>query len=343
MKGGGTMIEVTTSLKDVFKDRASHTIVIARDGALAGMIHMRDLLGVYLEHGSLDNKTVGEYMNETPITIRKTDNLLKPARLFVEHKIKSVLMIDDETGEVSNLGPQQLIEELPSDLLGFHQPVSRVMVSDPVAIQGDVTLKDAVSTLVARHFSCLPVCSAEGELQGILSESDLLKAVMTAKDDATLVSELMTSSPVTIEEHANLKQTWQVMCDHGVMKIFVVGVDGSLKGLVTATDVLISLCQSLLSTFAIYHCPEDTDLMVEWRNRGMIMAASDSVAEKLGCEVEDLIGMHWGQGFSEDDHEILLTLPKTESINIDWEYAGKATNFHIRRDIEQAAMWWKLN
>ncbi len=178
---------------------------------------------------------------------------------------------------------------------------------------------------------------------GLVSESDLLRAVLKGLDKDTPVAEFMTDSPISIAEKSNLQQTWDMMCKHGVMKIFVVNEDGTLAGLATATDVLIALCQSLLSTFAIYHCPEDTDMMVEWRNFGMIMAVSDALVTKLGCEAEDLVGLHWGNGFSEDDQFLLLTMPKTDTVNIDWKYGEQSLGFDVSRDVEQAAMWWKLN
>ena len=337
------MIEDTTLLRDAFKNEASHTQMIQRDGSLAGIIHMRDVLAVYQQFGSLDEKTVGQHMNEAPITIPKTDNLLKPARIFVEHKIKSVLVIDEQTGEVSNLGPQQLIENLPSGLLGFYQPLAQVMVRNPKTIQADVTLDKAISTLVEQRFSCLPVCDAEDQLIGLVSESDLLRAVINDLDKNTPVSEIMIDSPISITEQSNLQQTWETMCQHGVMKVFVLAPDGSLTGLVTATDVLIALCKSLLSTFAIYHCPEGTDMLVEWRKHGMIMAVSNALITKLGCEAEDLIGLHWANGLSEYDQLLLLKLPKTETVCISWNHDGKPLSFDVSRDIEQAAMWWKLS
>ena len=118
------------------------------------------------------------------------------------------------------------------------------------------------------------------------------------------------------------------------MKILVNDDEGRLVGLATATDVPVTLCKSLLSTFALYRCLEESDPMVEWRNRGMVMAASPPLLEKTGRQAEDRVAVLPMYNAS------CSTCPSAIRRKSNGATARHPT-FEVRRDIEHAAMWWR--
>ncbi len=58
--------------------------------------------------------------------------------------------------------------------------VSDIMVTKPVVFTSDTDLLDAVCTLVDRHITGAPVVDARGNLIGLLTERDFLRAALVA-------------------------------------------------------------------------------------------------------------------------------------------------------------------
>ena len=58
--------------------------------------------------------------------------------------------------------------------------VRDIMVTKPVVFTSDTDLLDAVSTLVDRHITGAPVVDARGNLVGLLTERDFLRAALVA-------------------------------------------------------------------------------------------------------------------------------------------------------------------
>jgi len=58
--------------------------------------------------------------------------------------------------------------------------VRDIMVTKPVVFASDTDLLDAVSTLVDRHITGAPVVDARGNLVGLLTERDFLRAALVA-------------------------------------------------------------------------------------------------------------------------------------------------------------------
>ncbi|MGB5348470.1 MAG: CBS domain-containing protein [Polyangiales bacterium] len=58
--------------------------------------------------------------------------------------------------------------------------VRDIMVTKPVVFTIDTDLLDAVSTLVDRHITGAPVVDARGNLVGLLTERDFLRAALVA-------------------------------------------------------------------------------------------------------------------------------------------------------------------
>ena len=58
--------------------------------------------------------------------------------------------------------------------------VRDIMVTKPVVFTSDTDLLDAVSTLVDKHITGAPVVDAQGNLVGLLTERDFLRAALVA-------------------------------------------------------------------------------------------------------------------------------------------------------------------
>jgi len=123
--------------------------------------------------------------------------------------------------------------------------VSELMQSNLVTIPSDSPMSEAIISLADAHVTGLPVVDTGMHLVGVLSTTDILTALAERGQDAetgglfenTLVRDLMTPKPMTIEPQAEVKQAAQQMLYANVHRLFV-EKDGELLGVISQSDVV---------------------------------------------------------------------------------------------------------
>jgi CBS domain-containing protein len=107
-----------------------------------------------------------------------------------------------------------------------------------VSVDPGMTVRDAAQLMAAEKIGAVPVVKA-GRLVGIFTERDALVRVL-ARDldpESTLVADVMTADPVTIDVRRPFKHAMQMMIDGGFRHVPVVE-GGSVVGVVSARDAL---------------------------------------------------------------------------------------------------------
>ena len=135
--------------------------------------------------------------------------------------------------------------------------VRELMNADVVTATPTMSLKDAARLLVEHRISGLPVVDERGTVVGVLSEADILYKgrgrserdgllarllqtdvpVEARKVEATTVADAMTSPAVTIGPHRTAAAAARELVSRGVNRLPVVGIDGSLVGIITRADL----------------------------------------------------------------------------------------------------------
>ncbi|MBF2087482.1 MAG: CBS domain-containing protein [Synechococcales cyanobacterium K44_A2020_017] len=142
--------------------------------------------------------------------------------------------------------------------------VAEVMSRDPITVNPNSPLKEAIQILAERHISGLPVVDDQGKLVGVISESDLmwqqtgvtppayimlLDSVIYLENPARYdrelhkalgqtVGEVMTKESVTVPPSKPLNAAAQLMHDRHVRRLPVVDSDGTLVGILTRGDII---------------------------------------------------------------------------------------------------------
>ncbi|MGQ5637874.1 MULTISPECIES: CBS domain-containing protein [unclassified Streptomyces] len=133
--------------------------------------------------------------------------------------------------------------------------VSDVMTSRVVALRTGAAFKDIVKAMREWRVSALPVLDDAGVVVGVVSEADLLPKeeysdadigrygqkrdlAEVRKADAVTAGDLMTAPPVTVAPYTSLAHAARIMACHRVKRLPVVGHDGTLKGIVSRSDLL---------------------------------------------------------------------------------------------------------
>ncbi|MDQ6978600.1 MAG: CBS domain-containing protein [Mariprofundaceae bacterium] len=339
----GHIVKPDIRLSDAFTIGNEHSHTVVDGSRVMGMLLMRDLLAKAADGIQPHDITVADVMHKMPITIQETHNKLAMARTFAQHRIKSLVVTDNAGHYVRDLDPPEAIASLPSGLMGFFQPAERCMIRNPYGIDADSSMDDVLQRMVKHKVSCLLVRSNNHATVGIISESDVTRWVIEGQT-AQPVSACMSSPIASMPEQSNLMQVWREMNTMQVMKMALVDYNGAVSGLITATDVLCALCQSMMDNFSHYRCPKQADMMMEWHKGGMIMAVSDALLHKLGCERDELVGLEWGNGMDSDGRDSLLGMSAQAELPVLWQHHEQqdSISFVAKRDQEQPMMWWSL-
>ena len=103
------------------------------------------------------------------------------------------------------------------------------------------TRADALSIsgmMTQRNFGSLPVVEEDRTLVGLISEYDLLQAMIDGRDLRKIMAvEIMSSNPVTVTENMMLEQVANLFQDRYITRVPVVR-NGKLVGILARRDLL---------------------------------------------------------------------------------------------------------
>lgn len=108
------------------------------------------------------------------------------------------------------------------------------MITNPITLTLDSTLKDAEELLSLYHISGLPVIDKKGILKGIITNRDLKYLIL----DDTKVEKVMTKNHlVTAKVGTSLEEAKKILWEHRIEKLLIVDEEYHLKGLITSKDI----------------------------------------------------------------------------------------------------------
>ena len=142
--------------------------------------------------------------------------------------------------------------------------VADIMTVDPVTVSPQTTLEEAIQILADKKIGGLPVVNDEGELVGVISETDLtwqatgvdappyimfLDSVIYLQNPAKhnqeihkalgqTVSDAMSDRPTTVKGDLLVREAARIMHEKKVRRLPVVDEQSKLIGIVTQGDVI---------------------------------------------------------------------------------------------------------
>lgn len=108
------------------------------------------------------------------------------------------------------------------------------MISDPVTLGMDATLKYAETLLAKYKISGLPVVDKSGTLKGIITNRDLKYLTI---DDSPVVDVMTKDRLVTAKVGTSLEEAKKILWQNRIEKLLIVDDDFKLKGLITSKDI----------------------------------------------------------------------------------------------------------
>ena len=144
-----------------------------------------------------------------------------------------------------------------------------IMTTRVIAGGPDDTVAQVARLLAMHQISAMPVCDAEGDLRGMLSESDLLRPFTTemetrrawwlrllaegtdlapdflnyVREDQRRAKDLMVTPVISVTERTSVREVADIMMWHHIKRVPVLR-DGKIVGIVARADLVRATASS---------------------------------------------------------------------------------------------------
>ena len=286
----------------------------------------------------LSNKTKGrllsprllvrDLMTPDPVRVREDDSLDNILAALLSSTFTGVPVVDDQNRVVGVLsqtdmiyragmplrlalmaGARDRIEEIKRGL--SHRLAKDIMNSPPVCIDEKAPATRAVAAMIEKGVKRLPVTDDSGKLIGIVSRTDIFKAVTRASataeksreqsavfENVRQVSDIMEPAPATVRPDEPVEEVIRLIHARGVIRVWVTDRDGRLLGMISDRNLLAAfheehpgiwelLCRVMPSRDK-KACFRDFGAKLRRKTAGEIMK-TDIVSAKEGAPVEEAI------------------------------------------------------
>ena len=134
----------------------------------------------------LKKTKVSEIMTSPAVTVRVDQPFRNIPKLFTQHHIRHIPVVDDRQRLVGLLSQRDLFRIQPpkktlegelvyDDALLGNIILANVRITDPFCMKEKENMGDALVTIVEKKYGCIPIVNEENVVKGILTQVDILK------------------------------------------------------------------------------------------------------------------------------------------------------------------------
>jgi PAS domain S-box-containing protein len=238
-------VSPTTSVSEAIQTMRSKNIsciVVLEENQPIGIFTERNVVQVLAERGAdFDDRKIRELMSSPVLTASKSTELYTAYHLLVTHKIRRLVVVDDENHAIGVVTQSNLIEYLGYEYFIEVKKVSQVMTKILFTISKDMTVSQALRDMARQSLSCL-VIARDDRPVGILTERDVVRLLVDRGDIWQLKVEEVMSSPVqTLSRQTPVHEAAKIMQKENIRRVVVVDEDGKIVGLTTQSDIVKGL------------------------------------------------------------------------------------------------------
>jgi CBS domain-containing protein len=133
--------------------------------------------------------------------------------------------------------------------------------ADAECIDENETLNTAAGRMRDLHVGSLPICGADGQLRGIITDRDLVVRCIAENDDPRTVTagQLARGTPVCADAGVEVSEVLMLMEQHAIRRLPVLD-HGRLVGMISEADLATHLGEHEVAGFAgtVYSAPPNS-------------------------------------------------------------------------------------
>ena len=154
---------------------------------------------------------VSDFMTTNVVTANENQSVRYVCKLMCNKKVGSVVILENTKGSEAGSNKKNgvvvgiVTERDYVHLLGFSDmflvdvPVSEIMSKPLITIRKFASINDAISTMQVKNIRRLPVVDNTGKMIGIITDKDILKAIMT---NQSLAMNLLADPTFLVDQHS---------------------------------------------------------------------------------------------------------------------------------------------
>jgi CBS domain-containing protein len=124
-----------------------------------------------------------------------------------------------------------------------------IMEQPVIAATPQASLRDVATSLVTNEFSRMPVAASDGRVVGVITESDIIRALIQGKKLENLTAaEVMTGPPITVDVNTPLEDVMKSLEDHRIVRVPVTS-ENMLFGIISRRDVIRAILEPEFMAF----------------------------------------------------------------------------------------------
>lgn len=125
-----------------------------------------------------------------------------------------------------------------------------IMQSPVIAATPQASLRDLAARLVANEFSGMPVADPDGRAVGVITEADIIRALLEGKRLENLTAgQVMTGPALTVDAKTPLEEVMRCLVEHEIVRVPVTA-EGKLVGIIARRDLIRALIEP---EFMVFH------------------------------------------------------------------------------------------
>jgi CBS domain-containing protein len=149
---------------------------------------------------------VRKHMTARPITIGEDADFKEAMGIMQKHRIRRLPVVD-ASGMLSGIVAERDLVAAADRYLNSPVDVARIMTRKVVTIGDSAPVIEAAALLIERKIGGLPVTNARGRLLGIITETDLLKALTSLLRQGAAESSLTSARATKTKSAARKRPT----------------------------------------------------------------------------------------------------------------------------------------
>ncbi len=183
---------------------------------------------------------VSSYMTRQVYTVRPEEPLSRARKLMLSKNIGRLVVVDESNRVEGIITVSDVADALvnrypsrPADLIR----IGEVMTRDPITVEPTRTVRTAASTMLKYGVGGLPVVNSLGELSGIITRTDLLKAFASKYAGSFTVGDMMRRDFSTVNPGHSVFYVSRLVSVDPAGKVLVVDENGKLLGVIAKRDL----------------------------------------------------------------------------------------------------------
>lgn len=236
-----------TTLSEVIKEmhqaHANYVLILSQHH-LVGIFTERDAVRLVAADNRVLAEAIANVMTRNVVSCRESEvqDILTVLSLFRQYHIRHLPILNDCEHLVGIITHESIREVLrPADLLKLRR-VSDVMTTNVLCAPITTTALEVAKQMANQRVSCVVITKSTEATSsypvGIVTESDIVRLQAQGLDYQLPVTAIMSGPLLPIQAQDSLWSAHELMQEHHIRRLVVVGELGELVGIITQTSLL---------------------------------------------------------------------------------------------------------